>query len=635
MGVIESEEAAKRLARVIVSDIEIYNREKFQAGADLSAAIEEGRALFRSRVAPELLPLFTSVLEDRRANRKRDEATARAAAKAAAATAAAALVAPPAMERSGPVAVAPRRPDDVGVGPPAVAPQPAVRPAARIAIEPSEPPLVRPVAGPAPIAASDAVTAALPETPLLAPPPAPSPAAPATVVAVPAVVAAAPVAAAPLAPAPVVAAPVPAPAGAAPAPAAARGGIVDTEDGAARLARVILSDVEIYNAKKIASGADLTYEISEGRALFKKRVSPELLPIFETTLATKGLGQRRRAPSPVPVPKAKPVAAAAPAPAPEVIAPVAPAPMAVALKPVAPAAAPAPAVASRPSISAANAPPASQPRPGLSVPRRPTPAPLTMPMALADLGTGHHHVPPASHAAPSGRPGMAFEPSLPNLPNLPPPVEDQTPTPGMMAGMAIGSTPPPGEPHPTAARAIVSRPPATPPPLPHSGRSTGQAMRTVTPVPPPAPARRERTPSVLDLPITVDSGPHQEAAQPEAAQPDLPPQAVLDALPAAVELPPLPTSGHAHGAHPAPPADLHGPAPLSMAPSGAPPRLPTPVPQAQVAAPVFAPAPAANPAPNPNEQVVSLRKGMSRSRLFLTLIALGGASGAIWYFLVR
>src|SRR4051794_22242321 len=71
MGVIESEEAAKRLARVIVSDIEIYNREKFQSGADLTNAIEEGRALFRSRVAPELLPLFTTVLEDRRgASRK-------------------------------------------------------------------------------------------------------------------------------------------------------------------------------------------------------------------------------------------------------------------------------------------------------------------------------------------------------------------------------------------------------------------------------------------------------------------------------------------------------------------------------------------------------------------------------------
>ena len=76
MGVIESEEAAKRLARVIVSDIEIYNKDKFHTGADLTAAIEEGRALFRSRVAPELVPVFTSVLEDRRASRKRAAAAA-------------------------------------------------------------------------------------------------------------------------------------------------------------------------------------------------------------------------------------------------------------------------------------------------------------------------------------------------------------------------------------------------------------------------------------------------------------------------------------------------------------------------------------------------------------------------------
>ena len=37
MGVIETEEAAKRLARVIVSDIEIYNKDKFHTGADLTA----------------------------------------------------------------------------------------------------------------------------------------------------------------------------------------------------------------------------------------------------------------------------------------------------------------------------------------------------------------------------------------------------------------------------------------------------------------------------------------------------------------------------------------------------------------------------------------------------------------------
>ena len=62
MGVIETEEAAKRLARVIVSDIEIYNKDKFHTGADLTAAIEEGRALFRSRVAEPLHRVYEDEL---------------------------------------------------------------------------------------------------------------------------------------------------------------------------------------------------------------------------------------------------------------------------------------------------------------------------------------------------------------------------------------------------------------------------------------------------------------------------------------------------------------------------------------------------------------------------------------------
>src|SRR5690349_6735423 len=66
VAVIETEEAAKRLARVIVSDIELYNRDKFRAGADLSDAIREGLALFRSRVAPGLVPIFETVLADKR-----------------------------------------------------------------------------------------------------------------------------------------------------------------------------------------------------------------------------------------------------------------------------------------------------------------------------------------------------------------------------------------------------------------------------------------------------------------------------------------------------------------------------------------------------------------------------------------
>lgn len=61
MALIETEEAARRLARAIASDLSLYNEEKIVQGVQgdslfevLSEEIEEGRALFKSRVAPDL-----------------------------------------------------------------------------------------------------------------------------------------------------------------------------------------------------------------------------------------------------------------------------------------------------------------------------------------------------------------------------------------------------------------------------------------------------------------------------------------------------------------------------------------------------------------------------------------------------
>lgn len=61
MPLIETEEAARRLAKAIASDLSIYNKEKLhQAMRDdilfdvLGDEIEEGRGLFKSRVSPEL-----------------------------------------------------------------------------------------------------------------------------------------------------------------------------------------------------------------------------------------------------------------------------------------------------------------------------------------------------------------------------------------------------------------------------------------------------------------------------------------------------------------------------------------------------------------------------------------------------
>jgi hypothetical protein len=61
MRIIETEEAARRLARAIASDLSLYNEEKILEGLHndnlyevLSEEIEEGDELFRSRVTPEL-----------------------------------------------------------------------------------------------------------------------------------------------------------------------------------------------------------------------------------------------------------------------------------------------------------------------------------------------------------------------------------------------------------------------------------------------------------------------------------------------------------------------------------------------------------------------------------------------------
>jgi hypothetical protein len=61
MPLIETEEAARRLARAIASDLSLYNEEKIPRGIQddslfdqIADEIEEGRQLYKSRVAPLL-----------------------------------------------------------------------------------------------------------------------------------------------------------------------------------------------------------------------------------------------------------------------------------------------------------------------------------------------------------------------------------------------------------------------------------------------------------------------------------------------------------------------------------------------------------------------------------------------------
>lgn len=61
MALIETPEAARRLARAIASDLSLYNEEKIVQGVQgdnlfdvMQGEIQEGRALFKSRVSPDL-----------------------------------------------------------------------------------------------------------------------------------------------------------------------------------------------------------------------------------------------------------------------------------------------------------------------------------------------------------------------------------------------------------------------------------------------------------------------------------------------------------------------------------------------------------------------------------------------------
>ncbi len=69
--------------------------------------------------------------------------------------------------------------------------------------------------------------------------------------------------------------------------------IINTKEQAMRLARAIISDVAIYNQKKVEDGIKndnifdvLNEEIEEGRQHFYSRTAPELNPerIFDLTL---------------------------------------------------------------------------------------------------------------------------------------------------------------------------------------------------------------------------------------------------------------------------------------------------------------------------------------------------------------
>lgn len=93
---------------------------------------------------------------------------------------------------------------------------------------------------------------------------------------------------------------------------------IDTEEAARRLARVIVSDIQLYNGAQIAAGEDISPQIKEGMHHFVSRVAPALQDVFEKVLTERGLRGPvpKSAPPPRPAPSELKRAAAAEAPTP-------------------------------------------------------------------------------------------------------------------------------------------------------------------------------------------------------------------------------------------------------------------------------------------------------------------------------
>jgi hypothetical protein len=64
MPLIQSEDAATKLARAIATDIRLYNAEGIERGDDLSEAMQEGRELFQARVHSSLHAIYERALSD-------------------------------------------------------------------------------------------------------------------------------------------------------------------------------------------------------------------------------------------------------------------------------------------------------------------------------------------------------------------------------------------------------------------------------------------------------------------------------------------------------------------------------------------------------------------------------------------
>jgi hypothetical protein len=420
MALIDSEDAAGRLARVIVSDIQLYNRQKLATGVDIAAEVQEGYAHFRSRVVPALLPLFEMVLADHGL-------------------------------------LAGKLPGSLSAGP-----RPA-RPAAAPLPEPD----------PEPEATTEKIRTPPPSETSEPPEPEPEPAPPPTL----------PIAAvdSDSEPEPGESTQVDTPAMLVepdPVPAAA-----DSEAAARRWARVIISDIEIYNPDKIANGGDLSREINEGRALFRSRVEPRLLSIFETILGERGLGTKAPVKAVAVVPEAPAVFDA-------------PTPLVVPGARTAPSDAPTPALVPVPA-AASVAPAAASAPPAERAPEAHTP--LVVPTARwerdpADPAADVITPPPAAAPEPRKTRPRAVPPPLP-IEERPRWAASSPDVPAAVLASLPDPAPQPRTETPELVITVASNPDPTPAPVLTSAIGPADSAFGVTPL--------ARPPAVVTMPVSA------------------------------------------------------------------------------------------------------------------------------------
>jgi hypothetical protein len=259
---------------------------------------------------------------------------------------------------------------------------------------------------------------------------------------------------------------------------------ITTEDAARRLARVILSDIELYNRERPLEGESLDARLDEGRRLFATRVSPGMVYIFDAILADRGNGKANNQANGVTV--AKPPANDQPA----VITVVPPVPSVESSAEAKPALEPAPSVDGAPPIVGATTPEGAVAESIHDLP--------TNPNGTAETTTAEHTPGPALRSTPaaavSARPVMsAPQPRQPT----PPPLLLEQPTPA----------PVPTQPRPAP---VVAKQPTTPPPVPKATPPAPRHLSATPPWPTPVAAIPTPEPIAAAAPENVQ-GPASEA----------------------------------------------------------------------------------------------------------------------------